>query len=125
MAAPRTLQDDIVDDLVACSPSPPWATIGALSVGEDPGDVGAQGGGFGGSLVQGVGGEAGSFVFVVRLEPAAGVGEQFALEVRGDQLNIADPPSVSACAMSSQLRSMHGKRRRMVGRRVGPDSLAE
>ena len=32
MAAPRTLPDDIVDDLVVCSPSPPWATIGALEL---------------------------------------------------------------------------------------------
>ena len=52
--------------------------------------MGSQCGGFGGSLVEGVGAEAGPFVLVVGLESAAGEGQQLALEVGGDEVHVAD-----------------------------------
>jgi hypothetical protein len=55
---------------------------------EEFGDVGADGGGFGGAAVEGVGGVAGAFVLVAGVEPSAGEGQQFALEVAADHIDV-------------------------------------
>jgi hypothetical protein len=43
--------------------------------------------GFGGASIQRVAGVAGPFILIVRLEPAAGEGEQLGLQVGGEQLH--------------------------------------
>jgi hypothetical protein len=88
---------------------------------EDAGGGDADGGGFGGAPVQGVGREPGPFVLVGGVEPAAREGQQFGLQVRGDhiprlaaevvQVDVQGAATHPAGVVAGGVADLHGPQR--------------